>query len=175
MKRVFLTMSILGFSFTAMAGNHSGSHSKDMDYKTLSFEKGVTTLSDSQRSELNEITNKYKEDDRDMDVTIATWSDEPIPNKNKSLSSEQRKIADQRSDSIKEYMKDLKLEVDDYETYNMAENPNFLARTFNTEESKLKKAVKSEDADDDVLKSKYKLIKEQGREGMSVVIVRYDD
>jgi hypothetical protein len=71
-------------------------------------------------------------------------------------------------------MKNLKLEVDDYETYNMAENPNFLARTFNTEESKLKKAVKSEE-DNDIIKSKYKLIKENGKEGKSVVIVRYDD
>jgi hypothetical protein len=90
MKRVLLTMSILGLSFTAMAGQHS----KGMEYKTLSFEKGVTTLTNAQRSELSEITYKYNGEDRDMDVTIATWSDEPIPLKNKNLSEQQIKIAD---------------------------------------------------------------------------------
>lgn len=168
MKKLLVTMSMLGFAATAMADNTA------MEYKTLSFEKGVTTLSDAQRKEINDMAKKFAVKGNDVDVTIATWSDEPIPAKGKSLSSQQREIAAKRSASIKNYMKELKLDIDDADAFNMAENPNFLAKTFNTESNKVKSAVRSE-GDDSVMKNKYKIIKENGDAGKSVVIVRYDD
>ncbi len=173
MKKLLLLISTLGLSATAFADSH-----KHMEYKTLSFDKGVTNLTAAQKVELDEIANKSNKDDRDVDLTVATWSDEPIPSKNKSLSATQREIADKRSKSIRDYFKQVNLDVDNYEVHNMAENPNFLARTFNTDDNQVKKVVKNEgvkDSDDADVKSEYRVIEEHGEEGKSVVIVRYDD
>lgn len=171
MKKILLTLSLLGLSTSAFAAHHD----KGMEYKTLSFNKGVTTLTEAQRSEINDMARKFNKKGADVDVTIATWSDEPIPAKGKSLSPEQVDIADKRTQSIKDYIKVLKLDVDETDSFNMAKNPNLLAQAFNTEDNKIKKAVKSETADSDVMKNKYKIIKDNGDTGKAVILVRYDD
>ena len=170
MKKVLLTLSMLGFSASAFAGHH-----KDLAHKTLSFNKGVTTLTEAQRAEISEMAKKFNTKGRDVDVTIATWSDEPIPAKGKSLSSQQVDIADKRTESIKDYIKVLKLDVDEQDSFNMAKNPNLLAQAFNTEDNKVKTAVKTDGDESSVMKSKYKIIKDNGDTGKAVIIVRYDD
>ncbi len=171
MNKILLALVFSGLSIQSFADSKSG----PVEHKTISFEKGSTNLNESQRTEISKLLKNFMKKGKDVDISIATWSDEPIPSKGKSLSSAQRKIADKRSESIKAYVKQLKLDVDDYEVFNMAESPNFLARTFNTKENKVKSAVKNEAAETSLLKSKYKIIKENGDTGKSVIIVRFDD
>ncbi len=171
MYQIILAMSLLALSVSTMAADST----KPMDYKTLSFEKGVTTLSDSQKAEIKEIAQGFNQVNRDLDVTIASWSDEPSTNQAKSQSSEQQNIADERTKSIKNYMKEISLEIDNFETFNMAENPNFLAKTFNTKESKVKAAVDSDPSISSALKPEYQILKDNGEAGKSVMIVNYED
>jgi len=73
-------------------------------------------------------------------VIILSWADENYPSKElNKLSKEQRDLADQRNNNVKEYlqtMKDL-----DVNSYNMAERPSTFSKLFNTADSELKSSM----------------------------------
>jgi hypothetical protein len=143
---------------------------KSMDYKVIEFNKGVTSLTVNQKTELMNILKDLKAQGKEVDISIATWADEPFPGANKSLSDVQQKIADNRIASIKKYMNETKIHMDDIESYSMAEGSNWLARLINTEGAELKSMFSKEDPNASLMKEKYQIFKDKGNTSKSVVV-----
>lgn len=111
-------------------------------FTDIEFSPSSALLSDRAVFSLNEIMRIAKNEGSINEIIVLSWSDEEYPSSHlKNLSKQQRKLADSRNLSIKQYIESFKgLNVD---TYNMAERPTKLSQWFNTTDNKLKSSLLS--------------------------------
>ncbi len=111
---------------------------------------------------------------RELDqVTIAGYSDEPYPSrKSSSLSKEDSKLAKKRIKSIQTAISDLDGVDVNIETFNLAEEPSTFERWFNTEDYRLKSAIKNNVTATVNSPRSLRIIKDQGEEKSALIIFR---
>ncbi len=170
MKNLLSFFLVLGMASVATATG-----SQNVKSSVIEFEKGITNLTQDQKDELRNLVRSSEFQNKELDIGIAAWADEPFPGERKELSDTQRKIANQRIESIREAINSLKIDVDDYSTYSMAEGSNWLARLFNTESSELKSMFSKKDQNSSLMKEKYRLYRDKGDTSKAVVVVNLDD
>lgn len=177
MKSLKKTIVASAFLLIAPAMSFAGNKGAytEPSTKVLKFEKGASALTQDQKTELSGLFKDSKLAGKELDVTMAVWADEPMPAKGKSLSDTQRSLADRRIKSIKEYVKSMKLDLDDLDSFSMAESSNWMARTFNTEGAQLKNQVAKKSKNDDLMQTKYKVIKSDGDVQKAVIVVSEDN
>jgi len=136
--------------------------------EVISFNKKSAELSDRGRAQLKDLTNRARGRGELGEATIAAWADQDLPYTG-SLSKEERDLADQRAQRISEFLK-YDCGVSSSDTFNMAENSNWLARVFRTDDARLKSAYskRSEPLND----SELEIIRHNGGPSTAVVIVR---
>ncbi len=108
-------------------------------FAEVEFELGSTGLSLDSKTKLQSALAKLKGTDF-RKVMILSWADDEMPSEAvKSLSSEQRKLADKRNKSLSQLIKHQgKFKIS---TYNLAEQPNVFQKWFNTKDAQLKNAL----------------------------------
>jgi hypothetical protein len=162
-------ISSLGYA----AGDHDAKTGKKISAMEIQFSPGMASLTVDQKKQIKDFAQKAKALNRDVEISVAAWSDQPFPAKGQDLSKDQQKLAGRRLDKIEEY---LEKEVDfkgDVDTYNMAERANWLARAFETEGAEIKSvfAQKDEEVSEDVLRSKYNEFKKRGKQQKAVLVM----
>ncbi len=125
-----------GRATTAAVATESGA----TDFTEIQFREGSSSLSDEAKKSLRSMLTEPRFDDRVEEVIVLSWADQNYPSKEVSkLSKEQRNLADQRNDNVKEYLKSMRdLDV---KTFNMAERPSSFSKLFNTADSELKNSM----------------------------------
>lgn len=109
----------------------------------VQFSKGMAELTDASKKNLDELLTKARKAGEIDEVVVLAWADQAYPQKGeKTLSSDQVRVADHRRHAIKDYLKtvDRGLDVD---THNMAKRPNALQKLFETSDAKVKRAMEA--------------------------------
>lgn len=108
-------------------------------YTILEFDKGTTTLNESNKKALKEFIKKAEQDGRDLDqIKILSWADREYPDKAAVVSAADIKVANNRTESIEKYFKNV-LDVNPgFATYNMAKRPSKISELLHTDDYKTK-------------------------------------
>ena len=168
MKYILTMLLITAIAPFSFAG---GSKDKHVKAQSVEFEKGSAALTQDHKSKISEMVQKAKGDEKNLD--IAVWSDQPFPTGEQELSKDQQELAENRVKAIKDYVDTLEFEGN-METYNMAERSNWLARTFNTEESELKSIFAKEGVEAGAMQEKYEAFKNEGEPSKAVFVMSKD-
>lgn len=131
MKNIFIALllvSSLAFAETDKLGSSKSAE--------IGFEKGMASLTDSDKESIKKTVEDAKAMGTIKEVKVVSWADREYPADGEKASKESVKLAEARADSLKRYLKDLK--VSSVKTYNMASRPNALQETFHTSQAKVK-------------------------------------
>ncbi|HTL13193.1 MAG TPA: hypothetical protein VL588_11935 [Bdellovibrionota bacterium] len=143
---------------------------KDVPHITLDFRKGSSVLSSDDESKLRELVNKAQTGAKIDQMTVAAWSDKALPKEGQKLSDADQRLAKGRSDAVYMFLKD-QLNVPYVATYNMAEDANWLAKTFRTSDAELKSLFGKKGTQTPVTNNEMKIIKDEGGPSKVVVLV----
>ena len=144
-------------------------------YETMkiTFDKNSSTLdSASQRALRDKVLDLSFSRELDQ-VTIAAYSDLAYPPRtSEGLTAADSKLAKNRIGSIKTEILDLEGVNVDVETFNLAEEPNTFERWFNTQDYRLKSAIKNDLTATVNSPRSLRLIKDQGEQKSALIIFR---
>lgn len=138
---------------------------------SISFSPGASKLSESDKDELCALVRDGLKAGSIDYVTVAAWSDRAMPPQGKKLSDTDRGLAKERLQAISRFLK-MEMEVADVDTYNMAENANWLARTFNTRDAELKSVFGRTDAEAPAKRAEFGAIRREGGPSLAVVVLK---
>jgi hypothetical protein len=134
MKKVFLVF--LPFYFAAQFASADVKKADETLVKTvgaqaasqITFEPGRATLTSAEISALNDLVANARNNNEKIDeVKVFAWGDKVYPaNAGNVASRQDKKVADERIKSIKNYLK-KELKVRDIETFNMTRQPREFA------------------------------------------------
>lgn len=170
MKYIVSILLSVAFASVGFANWTKGKHTEST---VIEFDKGSTQLTAKQKEKIREMVNKTAKKGNDTNLGVAAWADQPFPANNKSLSSEQRDLAQKRLNAVEDYLNEISYQGD-IDTFNMSQRSNWLARLFNTEDSKLKSMFSKNDTETGVLKEKYQVYREQGDAQKAVLVLSKD-
>ncbi len=120
--------------------NEAAKKVRAYNFVEVEFQPQSSELSDQAKKLINETFQKAIWDGYIDNVSVLSWSDAEYPSKNlKTLSKDDRKLAEKRNLVIKNYLVSLKSV--DVDTYNMAEQPSKLSKLFNTADNQLKNSL----------------------------------
>lgn len=110
------------------------------NFTEIQFKKGSAELTESAKASLAAVIDTASKSGEIDEVIVMSWADQEFPSNNlKKLSKSQRELANNRSNNISKYVKNIKwMDVD---AYNMTEQPKIYSKWFNTTDYKLKNAL----------------------------------
>jgi hypothetical protein len=165
---VLLTITAVLFCSPAFANDMHGAMNR-IPHTTITFGAGSAMLTENDKADLKKLVQDAESRGEIDQVTVAAWSDKALPMKGQKLADADRDLASQRASAISDYLKSA-TDVGDVDSYNMAENSNWLARTFNTKGSELKSVFSKKGAKNPVSNAEFRLIKQEGGSNEAVVI-----
>lgn len=138
---------------------------------TVNFKDGSSVVDQGEVNDLKALLTSNKREGKIDSLIIAAWSDKDYPaGQGETLSDADRKLADQRADAVKKTL--TSLGAGKVDSYSMAEHPSWIAKTFNTQDAKVKGEGAVKDADDNLTAQIGKQLKDKGGPGTVVVLVR---
>ncbi len=126
----------------AAADSRAAAVSGAQRYVTIDFSEGQTTLDDSDKLAIRNLTSQV-DVDRVDEVLVLAWADREYPADGSKASSRDVKIADQRAANIKKYIQDDLAFNTDVDRHNMAERPGTLSRIFRSQDFRVKNTLES--------------------------------
>jgi hypothetical protein len=111
----------------------------------IKFEEGKSTLTSEARAELKGFVEEAKKEGKIDEIKLAVWADREYPAADTKAPKADVKLANDRADAIKKYIKN-DLKVSDVKTYNMAERPNSLQKMMKTGTAEMKETMEGSGA-----------------------------
>ncbi len=117
-------------------------------YTTLVFDKGKTTLNESNKKYLREFALRAHNNNKSIeDIKILAWADKEYPDKTKSKAGIRDIIlASERAQTIKQFLEEDLNEGEDIDSFNMAKRPNLFARIIKNTDYNVKDAFEKSGA-----------------------------
>lgn len=146
LSQTVLALTIVGFAAQAESINTEtekaamklGAHTSSQ----IAFEVGKTDLKPEELTELREVVNQAKANGQIDEIKVIAWADREYPAEGTTAPNQQVKLAEERADKIKRYLK-KELKVSDVAVYNMAKRPNALQELMNTQTAKVKNTMET--------------------------------
>jgi hypothetical protein len=135
----------------------------------LKYELGRYLLSDYDKTQINDMIDKAKFDSSSEKIEVAVWADKMLPREGASLSDQERKLADDRGEEIKKYLS-ARHNISSLKIFNMAEESNWVARSFNTEDAELKSVFSKEEMAP-ISRNGFDFIRENGASSRAVLVI----
>ncbi|MCX6116515.1 MAG: hypothetical protein NT027_03165 [Proteobacteria bacterium] len=137
----------------------------------VNFAEGSSAISETERLNLSAVVSAVRVNSTISKAIVASWADKNYPTaKGQRLSKAERRLADARNESIKTALTNIGVQTIDSHT--MAEQPNWISKVFNSEDSMIKGEGKITDPNDLFSAQVGNLLRERGGPGKSVVIIR---
>lgn len=111
-------------------------------YVTLNFTQGQTSLRDSDKAALRNLTSQVDES-RVSEIVVLAWGDKEYPADGVKAASRDVKLAEQRASNIKKFINDDLAFDADVDRHNMAERPGTMAKLFRTQDFEVKNTLES--------------------------------
>lgn len=141
------------------------------DTAIVTFEPGSSILSESERKNLAAVVSAVRNDANISLAIVAAWADKEYPaTKGQQLGKAERQLAEARVAIVKEALDNLGVKT--IETHSMAEQPSWIGKLLNTEDTKVKGEGKVKDANDQLTAEIGRILRDKGGPGKAVVIVR---
>ncbi len=169
----YIVMAIFSLALMPSSWANWSKEGKRVEAAVITFDKGVSQLSADQKKQISELVAKAPKKGDDFDLGVAAWADQPFPAGNKSLSADQRDLAQKRINAVEDYVSEISF-AGDVDTFNMARRSNWLARLFNTESAELKSMFSKRDDTTSLLKDKYQAYKDKGDAQKAVIVLSED-
>jgi hypothetical protein len=138
----------------------------------VKFATGSTEITDAERTSLRAFVTAAKANGKVDKFIVAAWSDEEMPKGDNKLTDKQRHLADDRNHAVKQALKDA--DAGDVEAFSMAERPNWIQKTFNTEGAQLKGQGKIKDAAEQITAQIGDRLRSKGGPGTAVIVAKYE-
>jgi len=143
--------------------------------ETLTFATGASHLTDEDKAKLKAFIESAVTSGTIKEIKVASWSDREVPtDPAKSLSKEDRRLAEERADMVRKYLRD-QLKMKKVETYNMAHGAGRIAKAFRTEEAELRAAFASKGAAPGKLRPEVIAIRDHGKASTVVIVVEFKE
>jgi len=146
---LMLAAGLFGLSLNSMAVSgeteHAASAMGAAKVSQVSFDQGKSTLSDSARAEIKNVVEEAKKSGKINEIRLAVWADREYPSPDTKAPKADVKLANDRADEIKKYIKN-ELKVSDIKTFNMAERPNALQSMLGTKTAEVKETMEGSGA-----------------------------
>ncbi len=166
MKLLLAILTILPFGALAFAEDKNPA--RIGPNTTLTFTPSHSALTEDSKEKLNALIKDARAHGRINEVQVAVWSDNPAPRRNENLSPADRKLAEERGETVGKYLKNhSKVSIS---TYNMAERASWLAKTFDTADAELKAEIGT-GKDVAMSKEEFQIFKNNGQPSKAVVLV----
>jgi hypothetical protein len=140
------------------------------DHIVIRFAPGQYTLSRADRTRLGDLIESGNNNMQVDRVKVAAWSDHAYPGSSQKLSDKDRALAESRALSVDRYLRN-EYQISDIESFNMAENSNWLARAFNTQDAELKSLFSKENSGP-ISNDDFNVIKENGDAGSVIILIK---
>jgi len=102
-------------------------------YTVINFAPGQNTLPEPERAKLRELASMAARHGKVAEIQVLAWADKEYPKEEQNVASRDEKLADQRADTIKNFLKkDLKTSAD-VEAHNMAKRPGVFSELVKSE------------------------------------------
>jgi hypothetical protein len=140
------------------------------DVVKITFDVGSAEISNETFATLADFVTAANAEAKVDRYLVATWADQPYPAKGE-LSKAQRKLADLRSENIK---KGLSVKgVNNVDTFEMTEQPNWIQRTFSTEVAEIKSKGRGNTQHERLLKEIGQKLRDQGGPRTAVIVAKF--
>ena len=107
----------------------------------ISFKRNSAVLTNDARVSLDHVVSRAQDRGQVRDVKILAWADKDYPTKDaKRLPKRERDLAERRARAVKDYVATV-FNLYKVDTYNMAKQPNTIARIFDTSDARVKQAI----------------------------------
>ncbi|WP_413560702.1 hypothetical protein [Bdellovibrio sp. HCB209] len=112
-------------------------------YTVIDFPKGKNTVTDTQKQKLRELAGVANATGEVKEIQVLAWADREYPAEGQKVSGGDKKLADDRIASVKDFLKkDLQTSAD-VDGHNMAQRPGFFADLVNSQDNKTKNTFES--------------------------------
>jgi hypothetical protein len=102
-------------------------------YTVINFAPGQNTLPEPERAKLRELASEAARHGKVAEIQVLAWADKEYPKEEQNVASRDEKLADQRAETIKDFLKkDLKTSAD-VEAHNMAKRPGVFSELVKSE------------------------------------------
>lgn len=141
------------------------------DHMVIHFAQGRYLLSRADRQRLGDLIETGNVNMQVDQVKVAAWSDKAFPVQTGiKLNDHDRALAESRAQSVDRYLRN-EYQISNIQSYNMAENSNWLARAFNTQDAELK-SLFSKEAAGPITNDDFDIIKDNGDAGSVVILIK---
>lgn len=140
-----LIVSCFALHAHALVGSEMESAAKSLGASTaeeVSFKEGTAQLTDSAKDSLRNVMKSAKENGTIEQVKVIAWADREYPVKGTKAPKEDVKLANERIQSIKRFLK-ADQNVADVSGYNMTQRPNGVQKWLNTPQASVKDTLEN--------------------------------
>lgn len=143
LKLIMLNLIFFTTAFANTVESVVASATKSKYYIDVDFGKGNTKLDEKGKVAVKAILAEAEKHGKIDEMIVLSWSDTEYPsNSVRTLSKDERKLADKRNREIEKYVNNLDhLKRLDVDTYNMAEKPNSLSRWTKNYDHRIKASL----------------------------------
>lgn len=148
MKKFTLMMAFLGITSFAHANTVNSETAQATDalgasmVSEVKFKEGQVLLTKEEQAEIADIVSSARAAGDIDEIKVIAWADREFPARGTSAANASVKLAEERADHIKKYLKD-DLKVGSVSTYNMAKRTNTLQDFLNTPTARIKRSLEN--------------------------------
>lgn len=157
-------------SVPASEVSNSSSASKDSNkrnpFVVISFNKGSSSLSESDKMKIRQFTANTNNRDEIDEIKVLAWADKEYPVEGNVAKDSDIRLADERARNIERYLENSLNTEADVDKHNMAERPMLLSKYFKTEDYKIKSYVENNDEARGFLNKK---------DSKAIIMLEYED
>jgi hypothetical protein len=141
-------------------------------YTVIDFPQGKNVVTDTERQKLRQLAGVANARGDVKEIQVLAWADREYPADGQKVSSNDKKLADDRLAAVKDFFKkDLQSDAD-IDGHNMAQRPGFLAEMVNSEDNKTKKTFENIGAAPNDVGDRKSLI--GNKASKAVILVKYE-
>lgn len=164
------TASTEAYSDTSKATAKAGGS----QYVVVDFDSGSKTLSKSGREKLRSLATEASRDGREIDeIQVLAWADREYPEKNAKATRKDINLADDRAESVEDFIKDDLKTSSSVKKHNMAKRPGMVSELFKTGDFEVKTAFENSGAAP-VSKGDASKFLEGSKASKAVIFVKYE-
>ncbi len=135
-------------------------------FVVISFKKGSSVLSESNKAKIAKLTNDAKKDGEIDEIKVLAWADKDYPVAGQNAQRNDIQLADRRADMIKDYIEDSLNPDADVDSHNMAKRPMLLSKYLKTDDYKIKSHIENNPEAKEFL---------DNRDSKAVIMVEYEN
>ena len=137
------------------------------------FDPQSDKLNKAGKEKIHALIDKVNLESKAERISVVAWSDKSLHSSDAPLTAADKNLADRRADEIRRYIKS-EFTLSQVVPFNMAENASWMSKAFDADGTELKSIFAKENSPL-LSDQEFQVVKELGRPGVAVIIVKRRD